>query len=357
MSWKVPDRGVIELDFVNLKKPGADQEPLSDEDFFAFCKKELASFLKYEEEARFVSAVRRWSETHVFTCKQLRRLLRPLKTPVARVEIVVIGFSRTVDWHSYKFIQHELSVNEFKELRRRIGLVNMWDESCACDYYELDLADIEQRWVCQEILHLGVIEPGENMGECMYNGVDFVITASWLTDTPRRGLLQVYYNREARIIRKIREKGAWDHDRSPFYKDGSVTNNNTVTFPATSYQWTGAPIFMPLWLKKFAKDLDGPLHEPPENGWIREHKLRRIVAKLKEKFPSPQAAMKKLDRDGGGDLDRYPLHLCPGHQSRAMLLSCAKLPDLLIASLLPHDRFQKGDCSRIIRNGHLAASG
>jgi hypothetical protein len=27
-------------------------------------------------------------------------------------------------------------------------------------------------------------------------------------------------------------------------------------------------------------------------------------AKLKEKFHSPKAAMKKLDRDGGGDLDR-----------------------------------------------------
>jgi len=46
------------------------------------------------------------------------------------------------------------------------------------------------------------------------------------------------------------------------------------------------------------------LHEPPDHDWIREHKLRRIVSKLKEKFPSPKAAMKKLDRDGGGDLDR-----------------------------------------------------
>jgi len=41
----------------------------------------------------------------------------------------------------------------------------------ACDYYELELSDPEQRWICQEILHLGVIEPGENMGECMLNGI------------------------------------------------------------------------------------------------------------------------------------------------------------------------------------------
>jgi hypothetical protein len=61
----------------------------------------------------------------------------------------------------------------------------------ACDYYELDLNDPEARWVCQELVHLGVIEPGENMGECMYDGVDFTISAAWLKDVPRKGLLQV----------------------------------------------------------------------------------------------------------------------------------------------------------------------
>jgi len=48
----------------------------------------------------------------------------------------------------------------------------------------------------------------------MYQGVDFTITATWLVNTPRNGLLQVYYNREARIIRRIREQGAWDHTKS-----------------------------------------------------------------------------------------------------------------------------------------------
>ena len=75
-----------------------------------------------------------------------------------------------------------------------------------------------------------------------------------LTDTPRLCRRQVYFNLERRIICKIREKGAWDHDRSPFYKDGSVTINNTIVFPATSYQWTDSPILMPLWLKKFCMD-------------------------------------------------------------------------------------------------------
>jgi len=56
-------------------------------------------------------------------------MLRRLTTPLARVEIVVIAFARTIDWHFLKYIQHELTVSEFKELRHRIGVVNMWDES------------------------------------------------------------------------------------------------------------------------------------------------------------------------------------------------------------------------------------
>jgi hypothetical protein len=89
---------------------------------------------------------------------------------------------------------------------------------------QLELSDPEQRWICQEILHLSVIEPGENCGECMKDGVDYQFTSAWLSDTPRSGLVQVYYNREARIIRKIREQGAWDHDKSvrgPDQEDGT----------------------------------------------------------------------------------------------------------------------------------------
>ena len=137
MSWKVPNRGTLEFDFVCLRKPTDKEVPLSNEIFFSQCHRELDPLLKQEDEPHYVAVVRRWSETTVFTCRQVRRLLRRLKTPLARVELVVICFGRTVDWHAFKYIQHELSINEFKELRHRIGLVNLWDESVACDYYEV----------------------------------------------------------------------------------------------------------------------------------------------------------------------------------------------------------------------------
>jgi len=137
MSWKVPHRGTLEFDFVSLRKPTDTEEPWTQEKFFSQCLRELDPLLKQEDEPQYVAVVRRWSETIVFTCRQVRRLLRRLKTPLARVELVVTCFGRTVDWHAFKYIQHELSINEFKVLRHRIGLVNLWDESVACDYYEV----------------------------------------------------------------------------------------------------------------------------------------------------------------------------------------------------------------------------
>jgi Ca2+-binding EF-hand superfamily protein len=139
---------------------------------------------------------------------------------------------------------------------------------------------------------------------CALDNVPYTIPSAWITDVPRKGLVQVYYNREARVIRKIREQGAWDHKKSIFFKDGSVINNDLVTFPDSSFVYGDSSFFMPTWMLKHAKDGEGLLHEPPGLGWVREHKLRRIVNKFKEKFRSPQEAMKKLDRDGGGDLDR-----------------------------------------------------
>ena len=43
----------------------------------------------------------------------------------------------------------------------------------AVGYHELDLAVTEERFVAQELVHLAMVEPGENMVDCQYNGVDF----------------------------------------------------------------------------------------------------------------------------------------------------------------------------------------
>ena len=42
-----------------------------------------------------------------------------------------------------------------------------------------------------------------------------------------------------------------------FYKDGSLTNNNSVTFPDWSFAYGGNSVFMPTWLSKYSKDSEG----------------------------------------------------------------------------------------------------
>jgi hypothetical protein len=43
---------------------------------------------------------------------------------------------------------------EMKILGRRIGHANLFNEVMAANYYELDLSESEQRWVCQEHVHV-----------------------------------------------------------------------------------------------------------------------------------------------------------------------------------------------------------
>lgn len=49
----------------------------------------------------------------------------------------------------------------------------------AVGYHEFDLAVTEERFVAQELVHLAMVEPGENMVDCQYNGVDFPLPVSF----------------------------------------------------------------------------------------------------------------------------------------------------------------------------------
>lgn len=53
----------------------------------------------------------------------------------------------------------------------------------------MDLEDPEQRWVVQELVHLGCVEPGRNFVEVALQGIDFDIPKGWETEVPRKGLL------------------------------------------------------------------------------------------------------------------------------------------------------------------------
>jgi hypothetical protein len=153
-EWQPPFGGILELDFVEVTKPDplgdvkdADYEEMSEIDFQRFLyylNKEAP-----DDPAQQVSLIRKFSNTGFFTCCQLARLIDLFDAPNLRVEVIVIGFARTVDWHGLNNVTFRLTLTERRQLHARIGLINLFDESMAVDYYELDLANPAQRWVMQ----------------------------------------------------------------------------------------------------------------------------------------------------------------------------------------------------------------
>ena len=303
-GWKVPRSGILEVDFVQIMKPSVDDLPPPKADmspqqaFQAFLDTLQAPDV---DERRRIALVRRYSNTELFTCQQLAAVLALFQDPDLRVEVCVIGFARTLDWHGYRNVVLALSLRELKILYQRIGYINLFDDVMAVDFYELDLERAPERFVMQELLHLASVEPGDNMVECTYQGIDFTVPAGWLKEVPRTGVIILYYCREQATIEKIFRTGSWDSSGSPFH-----TREDGTEFGPSSWS-----TFTPRWLQQYCEKNPEygpvPCSQPRETAWARPYKLRRIKAKMRDKFADPHKMFKAMDRDGGGSLDRKEL--------------------------------------------------
>jgi Ran GTPase-activating protein (RanGAP) involved in mRNA processing and transport len=155
-GWKVPRSGTLEVDFVCVAKPGMRDMPAPRPD----CTPELA-FQRLLESLRAdgidepgrVAVLRRHSNTDLFTCRQLATLLALFDQSDMRVEVCVIAFARTVDWHGFRTVIQALRPRELKLLFARVGFINLFDDVMAVDFYELDLDNASERFVLQERLH------------------------------------------------------------------------------------------------------------------------------------------------------------------------------------------------------------
>ena len=92
----------------------------------------------------------------------------------------------------------------------------------AVGFYELHLDVPEERWVAQELIHLAMMEPGENTVETEYNGSDLDIPAPWAQDLPNRGVLSFYYCREQKVIEKVARFGSYHSTGYPYAIDGEI---------------------------------------------------------------------------------------------------------------------------------------
>eukprot|EP00961_Rhodomonas_salina_P190607 2571857-Rhodomonas_salina.3 len=85
-----------------------------------------------------------------------------------RVELMVLAYARTVDYYALYHLVAKLLPFERHQVYHRIGHENIFEETMAVNYYELDLADSGQRYVAQQVIQLAITEPGENCIELMY---------------------------------------------------------------------------------------------------------------------------------------------------------------------------------------------
>jgi len=251
-DWALPHHGILEVDFVEVTKP--DPNDHKDGDLSAMDANKFGDFVAslkgMEDDAQRVHAIRQYSNVGFFYVRQLAQLLPLVESSNLKVEICVIGYARTLDWHGYKNLLMNLSIPQAKMLQHRVGYINLFDDLMAVDYYELDLSRSSHRWVMQELLHLAAVEPGNNVVECTLEGIDFDVPAGWLKDVPRRGTISFYYCREQRVIEQCFKRGSWECDMTPWFmrEDGTEFGESS---------WS---VFAPKWLNEFcvATPLAGP---------------------------------------------------------------------------------------------------
>jgi hypothetical protein len=216
-SWAVPQKGFIELDFVQITKPTSAHNLSTDDEIESL----LSRFHPQTDEDKLVT-IRDYFNRKVVMCKQVQTMLMALNRDKDRVELLVAAFARVLDWHGYSSLLSLINNHELAMVAQRIGMVNLFDEVMAVGFYELDLSIPEQRWVVQEIVHLACVEPGDNLIEAQRDGVDFPFPATWAQDVSTRGVHTFYYCRTQEVIEKVMQCGSYDSRDYPYAVDGEI---------------------------------------------------------------------------------------------------------------------------------------
>jgi hypothetical protein len=79
-----------------------------------------------------------------------------------RVELIVLLFDRIVDLHNFEVIFMVLNSEEHAAVLSRIGYLNLFNSSKPEGSWAIDLSRHEERQVTKLLIHLSVVEPGEN---------------------------------------------------------------------------------------------------------------------------------------------------------------------------------------------------
>jgi len=256
-DWQIPYEGVVEMDFVEQIKPPFEATPVNS------LGEEMERFNLAEGDAAKLTIIRQLSCSCYFTCLQAKHIVARFKSLSAREEVAVMLFSRITDWHGYTccFLEHSFKPGEASMVRKRLGVHNLWTESSAIGYYDLNLVSNENRYVLAELIRLAIKEPGDNLVCCQYDSISFAVPNAWSSSVPREGRFTVYYCRTANVISNVMSQYPY-HVFPPNFRD----------------------------------------MQPAGGDWALKQRYLKIKNKMAAHFESGEAAFAAMNTDGSGEL-------------------------------------------------------
>ena len=182
-----------------------------------------------------------------------------------KLDLVCTLHSRVIDLYNFDIVISCLSLEEQARITFRLGWLNTWNPLKPDFYYELQHTRREERLVSKALLHLAVVEPGEN----------------WLEETFAWG----------RFDNAI---PGWELPRTWFTEEG-MPSKGVLKLTYYSGEGKGLEECDPRWKLRHAI-MGICLARPP--AFIREDPDRIYKSKLPPQKPLLEIAQKLLEREG-----------------------------------------------------------
>jgi len=282
--WLIPHNGVLQFDFVDIRKPAADQKKMSDSEFKTLIldKWQLTSKLlklSLMQPKGKLALLQEIAVSKYFSCAQVAEMLNhfsPLDHSDIRTEIYILCWSRTVDWHGLRNVLGILTPFERKVVQHRLGALTQHDEMMAVGYYELDLGLIDEWFLFREIFKLTQVEPGSCILHPTLDGNYWDLPSVWRdNEIPTSGSITFTFSRTSEVLDVVFQQGAYSHSRHR-------------PCPAS------LSTFCEQWMKQFCRN---NVSSPSGSEWIKECTLRNIALKLTQRFESADQVLSMIDVD------------------------------------------------------------
>eukprot|EP00440_Ansanella_granifera_P074981 gb/GFBE01081375.1/.p1 GENE.gb/GFBE01081375.1/~~gb/GFBE01081375.1/.p1 ORF type:complete len:1536 (+),score=380.10 gb/GFBE01081375.1/:1-4608(+) len=200
-QWVIPEKEILELDYVTHLRPDCKGAVLDEDSFIKF----MGILEQAECDGRTVIQVTRLVAHHInLSSPQMRRLLGIYKTSELRADALVCTFFRIIDIHNEKVfrVRYE-EQSELDKLRDRLGyLVFFTYIQPEQTTYDLNFAKYDQRLAANIILSMGASEKRDNIANYRYTLPDGTVDLmpqglprSWdkFTAMPKEGVFRFSY--------------------------------------------------------------------------------------------------------------------------------------------------------------------